>query len=112
MGASTYRNHERVEIRTAATDHECWSWVEKCKAPGEGWDGGPYCTRVIGEGERYVVSTIFPGHDSGYADDRSRLVRGQWVPLPPSPVSSTFCMPCAERWRNLRDALDRIGAVA
>ena len=101
MGASVTRNRERVEIRTAAVEHECWSWGEKCKAPGEGWDGNPPCTRVIDAGERYVVSTIFPGHDSGYADDRMKWHGAGWVPVPSSPISSAFCIPCARRWTNL-----------
>lgn len=105
MGAATYRNRERVELRTAARQHDCWSWAEKCRAPGEGWDGQPLCTQTIYYGDRYVRSTIFPGHDSGYAD-------GGWNwrgdPVPPSPVSSAFCMPCARRWVNLKRALDQL----
>lgn len=102
-----YRAHERVEIRTARSKHHCWTFLDGYPAPGEGYDGGPPCAGVIREGERYVVSTIYPGHDSGYADggwdSRGRAV-------PPRPVSSSMCMPCAERWRNTSDALNRIAA--
>lgn len=108
MGASVTFPHERVEIRTAAVEHACWSWVERCSAPGEGYDGNPPCTRVIDAGERYLVSTIFPGHDSGYADDRVRWEGGVWVPVPSAPISSAFCIPCAGRWANLKRALEQL----
>ena len=107
MGASVSYGHERVEIRTARKKHTCWGFSERMRAPGEGWDGNPPCSGIIREGERYVVSTIFPGHDSGYAD-------GGWdasgAPVPPSPLSTSHCWACAQRWRNLRERLDRIEA--
>lgn len=99
-------DHERAVLRTAAREHRCWSWSEKCSAPGDGYDGNPPCTRIIAKGEKYLLSTIYPGHDSGYADDRVRLVKGAWVPVAPSPISSRFCLPCAGRWVNLKPALD------
>jgi hypothetical protein len=108
---SVTRAHERVQIRAAARNHVCWSWREKCKAPGEGYDDRPRCTRVIAKGEPHVVSTIYPGHDSGYADDRLKLVAGEWVPVPPSPVTSHFCMPCGRRWKNLAGAVAELEAT-
>lgn len=105
---------ERVEVRTAKAEYRCWSYEEDCYGPGHGWDDAPTCTRLIAPGERYAVSIIFPGHDSGYADNRCKYdwqTRG-WVPIPSSPVASRFCMPCARRWHNLRERLDRIGASA
>lgn len=106
MGASATLAHEKVEVRTARRRTTCWTWRENSgSAPGEGWDGNPPCTRAIAVGEEYVRSTIYPGHDSGYAD-------GGWDargnPLPPRPVSSSFCMPCARRWVNLKRGLDAI----
>lgn len=106
---STSRAHERIELRTARRKHDCWTHRDSGGlAPGEGWDGNPPCSGVIREGEQYVLSTIFPGHDSGYAD-------GGWDrhgnPVGPSPVTSKFCMPCAGRWRNIADGLARIGAT-
>lgn len=100
--------HERVELRTARIEHQCWSWTERCKAPGDGYDGEPTCTRVIGVGEQYVHATVYPGHDSGYADGRQKRVDGGWVPAPPAPLASKFCLPCARRWANLKRGLEQI----
>lgn len=111
MSATATFPHEKVEIRVARNEYACWSWAEKCSPPGDGYDGGPPCTRVIGEREQHVVSTIFPGHDSGYCDDRVRWDGKRWVPVPASPISSRFCMPCARRWHNLRRGLDKIEAA-
>lgn len=97
--------HERAVIRVARSEHYCWSWAEKCSAPGEGWDDQRPCTRIIGVGEEYLLHTVYPGHDSGYADDRVRWVNGGWVPVSPAPISSRFCLPCAGRWVNLKPAL-------
>lgn len=99
---------ERVEVRRAKNEYRCWSYEEDCYGPGEGWDDEPNCTRLIAAGEKYVLSTIFPGHDSGYADNRVRWNGSGWVPVPSSPIASRFCMPCARRWRNTRERLDRI----
>ncbi len=106
------RHCERIELRTARKDRECSTWAER--------DGAeePQCTRVIAAGEKYLASTIYPGHDSGYADAGSvrRLrwndtaKRFDWfrVAVPARPVTSAFCLPCADRWTSLRDALSEI----
>lgn len=50
----------------------------------------PGCTRTINAGEWYVRSTIFPGHDSGYAGD----------PGHGHPVSAALCLPCAANYTD------------
>lgn len=109
----TYKgDHETCELRVSKVDRQCFTWQER------GGAEEPQCTRMIGEGETYMVSTIFPGHDSGYADGGHRPVitwhQGEivWdrVAVPPSPVSSVFCLPCCDRWNGLRDALAFITA--
>lgn len=109
MGESVTAEREKVEIVAARRVYTCWSWAERCKAPDEGWDGDPPCVRSIGVGEEHVKSTIYPGHESGYAD-------GGWDargnPIDPRPISSRFCMPCARRWTNLKRALDRLTPAA
>ncbi len=98
---------ERVAVRKAARNHRCWSFSERCDPPHV--DGVGDCLRLIAKGEVHVVSTIYPGHDSGYAD-------GGWdrhgKPIPPRPVTSHFCMNCSHRWRNLRAALNGTGEEA
>ena len=98
---------ERYELRVSKEDRTCWTWQER--------DGAaePQCDRTIGRGETYMVSTIFPGHDSGYADGgwRKKLTwvdnKIVWVdePIKPAPVASAFCLPCCERWGDLGHAL-------
>ena len=100
-------DHEHCELRVAQEDRTCWTWAER--------DGGdePDCLRLIGQGETYMLSTIFPGHDSGYADGGSRStikwvdnkITWERVPVAASPVASHFCLPCCDRWMNLREAL-------
>jgi hypothetical protein len=104
--------HERSELRIAARNHTCWSWREKSRAPGEGWDGNQPCTRIIGKGEQYLRNTIYPGHDSGYADNFAKRINGEWVEFPGRPISSKFCLPCAGRWVNLKKALSELMAGA
>lgn len=101
---------ERAVLRVAAHNHFCWSWLQRCAPPGDSFTDGhvddkPRCVRVIGVGERHLVSTIYPGHDSGYADDRVLRVGDGWVRAEPRPITSRFCLPCAARWTNLRPAL-------
>jgi hypothetical protein len=102
--------HEKYELRKAAWDHTCFTWSER--------DGAaePQCARIIGKGEQHLVSTIYPGHESGFADGYKRgpghfngteWVPGEWV-YSPAPVSSRFCLPCVDRWNNLRDALEQL----
>lgn len=99
-------NHERVRRVEARTNHKCWTWAEGgSPAPGEGYDGKPRCTRMIAKGETYVESTIYPGHDSGYADAGWRWEKGVRVDVPAKPVTSRFCLPCSGRWVNLRERL-------
>lgn len=107
-----YAAHERVEIRTAKVEHRCWSHTEDCKAPGDGYDDKPTCTHLIAPGDQYVVSTIYSGHDSGYADNRVKWNGSGWDRVPSSPISSPFCMPCAERWVNTARALKVIRGAA
>ena len=101
----------RYEVRRAKEDRTCWTWQERMGSDE------PQCTRIIGKGELYLVNTIYPGHDSGYADGGTKLeivwtglttYEWQQVPIPPRPVESWFCLPCCERWRNLGDALAAI----
>lgn len=105
--------HERTRRVVAKRRHTCWSWREKNKAPGDGYDGKPACTRQIDAGETYVESTIYPGHDSGYADDYYDREGNR---QPGRPVTSRFCLPCAGRWTNLirglqaLDELDKAGS--
>jgi len=105
-------DHERAELRVAARNHICWSWREKCGPPGEGYDDGLPCTRIIAKGEQYLRSTIYPGHDSGYCDNRVKRTASGWVSVPPSPLSSPFCLPCAGRWTNLATALAALTEAA
>ena len=106
--------HERSVLRTAKREHRCWSWADNCSPPGESfsteyggvYDGGRPCTRLIGPGEEYLENTIYPGHDSGYADDCVKWVGGVgWERCKPRPIRSRFCLPCAGRWINLKPAL-------
>lgn len=103
---------ERYELRTAKRDRTCFTWQERDGARED------QCVRVIAAGEVYMLQTIYPGHDSGYADGGGRRwksghydytarrwVHGSWEHLPPSPISESFCLPCCDRWTNLRDAL-------
>lgn len=106
MSESASTDHERLQLRTAARQHRCWTWSEM---PGS---GEPQCTRLIGKGETYGLSTIYPGHDSGYADTYSKRIDGAWVDFPGRPLTHRFCLPCCERWTNLRDLLNKIGADA
>ena len=93
MAVVTYcRDHERVRIRTARRNTRCWAWAEKCSAPGDA--DYTECSRVIAAGERYAESTIYPGHDSGYADG--------------GPFSTRHCMSCAHRWVNLKRAMTEL----
>jgi hypothetical protein len=106
---SVTKDKERVEIVVARRVFTCWSWAEQCKAPGEGWDDRPVCQRSIGVGVEHVKSTIYPGHESGYADDyydRNGALR------PGRPLASRICMPCANRWENTRERLALIEAVS
>ena len=112
MSAGITIGKERVEVRTAKAEYRCWSYEEDCYGPGHGWDDEPTCTRLIAPGEQYVVSTIFPGHDSGYADNRVKWTGAGWESVPSSPIASRFCLPCARRWRNTRERLDRIEAAS
>ena len=97
--ALTRTNHcERVEVRTARKLHRCWSFAEECYPPGYPYDGKPGCHGTVRPGERYVISTIYPGHDSGYAED--------------GPETSAFCWPCANRWTNVRGALVDMGLAS
>lgn len=111
-GSSASHGKERLQLVTAKRRHFCWSWREKNSAPGDSLaypDGKPTCTRVIEAGEKHALSTIYPGHESGYADaylDRDGQRR------PGRPLSSRFCLPCANRWENLRRLLDKIGVDA
>lgn len=112
MKPTYYGDHERVEFRASKEDRTCWTWQERCGA------SETQCTRLIGRGETYAVSTIFPGHDSGYADGGSRQqikwvdnqITWKRVPVPPSPLASFFCLPCCDRWTNLREAITWINA--
>lgn len=95
---STTEHNERVRVLTAKKNHKCWAYLEGTPAPGDSVrypDGGPRCSRIILAGEQYVESTIYPGHESGYAED--------------GPVRTRHCMPCANRWTNLFKALRRLG---
>lgn len=105
-------DHERARLRVARRNHRCWAWSEKCHPPGDGYDGDPPCTRIIAAGETYLESTIYPGHDSGYADGGYKLVGSEWVPAPPRPLSTRHCLPCAGRWSNLKDALVELLAAS
>lgn len=105
---------EKNIVRRSKFRRECWSWEEDCAPP---WtDGGEPCTRAIDAGEYYMSSTIFPGHDSGFADGgferRIKWVGNEitWerVLVPGRPITSTFCLPCACRWSNLKDAVPEI----
>jgi len=115
-GRAVTRHAEKVELRTSRKDRECFTWTER--------DGAeePQCTRLIGAGEQYLASTIYPGHDSGFAD-ASWTRRLRWDPIarkydwmrvtiPARPVTSAFCLPCCDRWLNLRDALAEIRGAA
>jgi hypothetical protein len=90
--------HEKVQIVTARRVYTCWAVSEQCKAPGDGYDDEPVCQRSIGVGVEHVKSTIYPGHDSGYAAA--------------GPLSTRHCMPCARRWTNLSTLLAKIPAPA
>lgn len=103
---------EKNVVRRSKIRRECWTWSE-----GDGdapWtaDGQP-CTRAIDKGEQYMSSTIFPGHDSGYADGGYQR-RIKWVGneitwesvwVDGKPITSSFCLPCANRWTNLRESM-------
>lgn len=94
--------HERFELKTAGRRHQCWSWREKCKAPGDGWDEKPGCTRMIDTGEKYLSATVYPGHDSGYADN---WIDRDGKPIKGRPVTSPVCLPCARRWKGMDTAV-------
>ena len=104
MSAAVTLGYEKTEILTARRNHRCWSWATHTKAPGDGWDDEPTCARIIASGETYVRSTVYPGHDSGYAGYRGEPDA--------RPVSSAFCMACANRWLNIRRGLDAIEAAS
>lgn len=104
----TYADHcESYELRISKEDRTCWTWQER-----DGADE-PQCSRMVGRGETYMRSTIFPGHESGYADGgwRPKITwvdnKIVWIqePVKPAPVVSIFCLPCCERWGNLGRAL-------
>lgn len=101
-------DHERYELRVAKKDYTCWTWQERDGCPE------PDCQRMIGRGETYMLSTIYPGHESGYADAgwRPKLTWGPnnevvWERevVPARPIGNRFCLACCARWRNLGDAL-------
>jgi hypothetical protein len=100
--SSVYFDHEKIELRAAAQDYVCWSWAER-------YGDEPQCGRIIAKGELHAVSTIFPGRDSGYADGGWD---GRGNPIGPHPVTSRFCMPCSQRWTNLRDAVAKLRGEA
>ena len=105
---------ERYELRVAKTDRTCWTWQERGGSTEE------QCTRVIAAGETYLLSTLYPGHDSGMLDDWVRWQSGEWdsatktfgpgrwVRVKSHPVDHHFCLPCTKRWQDLERAVARI----
>ena len=102
---------EKNVVRRSRIRRECWTWSEKDEPPFT--DDVKRCTRAIDIGEQYMSSTIFPGHDSGFADGgyerRIKWVNNKitWfrVWVDGKPMTSSFCLPCANRWTNLRESL-------
>lgn len=118
MGKTVIRTRERLELRTAKIERPCFGWLEKLGDRVY----GVKCTRIIGVGERYLVSTVFPGHYSGLADawseshpqynpETKTFDRVIWVEHKAAPISHAFCLPCAHDWLNLRNALEEMGEL-
>lgn len=102
---------EKNVVRRSKIRRECWTWSEEDEATFA--DDEHPCTRAIDIGEQYMSSTIFPGHDSGFADgyydERIKWVNNKitWesVWVNGKPITVSFCLPCANWWTNLRESL-------